>query len=154
METLKYTIEIHTPKQKVWEVMLGEKTYREWTEAFHAGSYFEGSWEEGSAIRFLALDDGKLGGMSSKIVKNIPYEYISIEHLGEIVNGVEDTTSEEVKQWAGAHENYLFSESEGVTTLNVELDGNGVSQEMREMFDGMWPIALKKLKDIVENSHE
>lgn len=149
MTKLNFTIDINTPKQKVWEVMLADNTYREWTVAFHEGSYFEGSWDKGSKILFLAVDDGKLSGMSSKIVENIPYEYISIEHVGEVIDGVEDTTSENAKKWAGSHENYIFSEANGVTTLKVEMDGAG-DKEMTEMFKQMWPSALDKLKELCE----
>jgi uncharacterized protein YndB with AHSA1/START domain len=150
MGKLVYTVDINAPKQKVWDVMLDDKTYREWTGAFHEGSYYEGSWDEGSPIRFLAMDEGKLGGMLSKIVKNVPYEYISIEHLGEVVDGQDDTMSEDAQQWIGSHENYTFKEKDGVTTLLVELDGEGVTDEMTEMFEQMWPPALSKLKEIAE----
>lgn len=151
MNNLHYTIDINAPKEKVWEVMLGNETYREWTSAFMPGSTYEGSWEKGSNIRFVAAnEDGKVSGMAGKIVENIPYEYISIEQLGEIIDGEIDTTSESAKQWIGAHENYTFSETGGVTTLAIDLEGDNVSSEMLEMFDGMWPKALEKLKEIAE----
>jgi len=130
--------------------MLEDKTYREWTSAFHEGSYFEGSWEKGSEIQFLAEDNGKLGGMFSKIAENIPYEYISIEHLGMVVDGVVDTSSEMVKQWSGMHENYRFTQANGSTTVSVELVGDSTDKEMTEMFKQMWPNALAKLKEIAE----
>lgn len=152
MNKLNFTIDINAPKQRVWEVMLGDATYRQWTAAFHEGSYFEGNWAKGSNMRFLAMDDGKLSGMASRIVESIPYEYISIEHLGEIMDGELDDTSEGAKQWAGAHENYTFTENSGVTTVLVELEGIDVSDEMNNMFEGMWPKALAKLKEIAEQS--
>ncbi len=152
MAYLHYEIDIKAPKQKVWEIMLGDITYREWTSVFHAGSYYEGSWDKGSKIKFLALDEGKPSGMSSHIVENRPYEYISIEHLGEVINGTEDLTSENARQWAGSHENYTFNEVNGITTLTIELEGDGVNREIAEMFDAMWPKALQKLKEIVEQS--
>ena len=130
--------------------MLGSETYKEWTGAFHAGSTYEGRWDKGSKIKFVAEDDGKLSGMFSQIVENIPYEYVSIEHLGEIIDGKENTISEGAKQWIGSHENYRFTEKEGTTTLDVELIGGNVSDEMTKMFDGMWPQALQKLKEICE----
>ncbi len=149
MISQKFTININVSREKVWKVMLDDKTYREWTGAFHEGSYYEGSWEKGSAIQFLAEDDGKLSGMSSKIVENIPNEYISIEYLGEVINGIVDTSSENVKQWIGAHENYIFNEKGGITTLTIELEGN-LDKDMTKMFESMWPKALKKLKEIAE----
>ncbi len=150
MATLRYTIDIDAPKQKVWDMMLADQTYREWTSAFHEGSYFEGSWDKGSHIKFLAMDDGKLSGMSSKVIENIPYQFISLEMLGEVIDGAEDTTSERAKQWIGAHENYTLSEEGGTTTVDIELDGENVSPEMNQMFDNMWPQGLAKLKEIVE----
>lgn len=150
MNALHFSIDIKAPKEKVWEVMLGDKTYREWTAAFQEGSFYEGSWDKGSAIRFLSMDDGKPSGMSSKIAENRPYEFLSIEHVGEIVGGREDTSSDRARQWAGAHENYSFSESDGVTTISVDLEGANVSPEMATMFEQMWPPALQKLKEIAE----
>ncbi len=151
MQKLHFTTAINAPKEKVWNTMLEDATYREWTEAFHKGSYYEGDWSRGSKILFLAQnDDGTTGGMVSRIVENRPYDFVSIEHLGEVVAGVEDTTSERVQAWAGAHENYTFTEAEGVTTVNVDLDVDESSVEMKEMFEGMWPKALEKLKEIAE----
>jgi len=150
MNIQKFTIDINAPKEKVWKVMLENKTYREWTGAFHEGSYYQGSWDKGSDIKFLAEDEGKLSGMASKIVENIPNEYISIEHIGEVVDGVVDTSSEGAKQWVGAHENYIFKEKDGITKVTIELEGEGVHKDMAEMLEGMWPKALQKLKEIAE----
>ena len=96
MQNLKFSIFINAPREKVWNAMLGDATYREWTKPFNETSYFEGDWSEGSKMLFLGEDkDGKvLGGMYSRIAKNIPFEYVSIEHLGEVHDGVE-------KPWPG-----------------------------------------------------
>lgn len=67
--------------------MLNDQTYHEWTSVFATGSRFEGSWEKGSKILFL---DGEGAGMVSTIVENKPYKFISIKHLGEVRDGVED----------------------------------------------------------------
>jgi uncharacterized protein YndB with AHSA1/START domain len=150
MTDLHYTIDINAPKEKVWHVMLEPETYTEWTGPFYPGSYYEGSWDKGSKIKFVAEDDGKVSGMFSQIVENIPYEYVSIEHLGEIIDGQEDTSSKSAKQWVGSHENYRFTEKDGKTTLDVELTGSNVSDEMTKMLEGMWPQALEKLKEICE----
>ena len=150
MTTQTFHIEINAPKQKVWEIMLGDKTYPEWTAAFHEGSFFEGSWEKGSDMQFLAEDDGKKSGMDSKIVENIPYEYISIEHGGFVDDGIVDTTSENVKQWIGAHENYIYKETNGITSLTIELEGKEIDESVAKMFEDTWPNALNKLKEIAE----
>jgi hypothetical protein len=149
MKTLQFKININAPVKKVWHTMLDDKTYREWTRAFNEGSYYKGSWEQGSKIVFLGPDPetGEEGGMVSRIAQNKPYEFISIEHLGMISNGVEDTTSEEVKKWAGAFENYTFKENNGNTEVTVDID---ITEEWAPMFEEMWPNALQKLKEISE----
>ena len=85
--------------------------------------------------------------MVSRIAENKPYEFISIEHLGIVKNGVEDTTSEEARKWAPAFENYTFKEKGGATEVLVEMD---IEDENKKMFEEMWPKALQKLKGIAE----
>jgi hypothetical protein len=130
--------------------MLEDKTYRVWTAPFNEGSYYKGDWSKGSKMLFLGPnpETGKEGGMVSRIAENKLYAFISIEHLGIINDGIEDTTSEAVKEWAGALENYTFKKLDGKTELIVDMD---INDEYKEMFEGMWPIALQKLKSLCEN---
>lgn len=149
MQKLRFATTINAPKVKVWKTMLEDATYRQWTSAFSEGSYMEGSWEKGSEIRFIGPDPetGELGGMYARIHDNRPYEFVSIQHLGIIQNGQVDTTSDEVKKWAPAFENYTFTDRNGATELLVETDTN---EEYAEMFQDMWPKALQKLKELAE----
>lgn len=148
METLDFFIFINAPKEKVWHTMLDKPTYGEWTKAFHEGSTYEGTWEKGHEIRFIApTGEGKSEGMYSRINENIPYKFISIEHIGMIKNGVVDTTSEEVKKWAPSFENYTFSEKAGQTEVKVEVQ---TPSEYKGMFEKMWPKALEDLKSLSE----
>ncbi len=144
MEKLHFSIRIHAPKEKVWDTMLQDESYREWTSVFSEGSYYEGSWEEGSKILFLNPTGS---GMVSRVVQNRPYEFVSVEHLGFVKDGVEDLDSEEVKAMAGAHENYTFRETEGITEVSVDTDTN---DEYKAMFEDIWPKALLKLKELAE----
>lgn len=149
MQTIKFSIPINAPRQKVWNTMLEDKTYRLWTKAFYPGSYYEGSWEKGMEIRFLARsENGTLGGMYSRIKDAVLHQFISIEHLGMVVNGEVDTTSEQVKKWAPSFENYTFTEDRKMTTVTIEMQ---VEDEYKDMFDDMWPLALKELKALSES---
>lgn len=152
MQKIHFSIQINAGKEKVWDTMLEDATYREWTEAFHPGSYYKGDWSEGSKMLFLGPDEtsNKEGGMVSRIKENRKYEFLSIEHLGMVVDGVEDTTSEEAKKWTPSFENYTFTEKNGGTEVSVDMDI--ASDEYKEMFEGMWPKALLKLKEIAERS--
>jgi len=148
MQKLKFSIEINAPKEKVWDTMLDDKTYRIWTEAFAAGSHYVGDWSKGTKILFLGPNEtGEMSGMVSRIKENKKYEFISIEHIGVVQDGVEDTTSESVKDWAGAHENYTFKDKNGKTEVFVEMD---ITEEYKDMFTDMWPRALQMLKKISE----
>ena len=149
MQKIHFSIHIHAPREKVWNIMLGETTYPQWASAFNPGSYFKGSWEEGSKILFLGPNptgDGE-GGMVSRIKENRLHEFVSIEHIGMIANGVEDTTSEEVKKWTPSHENYTFVDKDGGTEVSMDMD---ILDEYKAMFEEMWPKALQLLKELAE----
>src|SRR5687767_9008114 len=105
MEKQQFKTTINAPREKVWTMLWGKDSYRQWTAPFAEGSSAETDWKKGSRVLFL---DGKGNGMIARIEENIPNEYMSIEHIGEIINGVEDTESAKVKEWAGAHENYTL----------------------------------------------
>lgn len=145
MKTLHFETSIRAPREKVWRTMLEQDTYRIWTSEFAAGSYYEGSWEQGQSIRFKAPDGG---GMVAVIDENRPFEHISIRHLGEIRNGIDDTESDAVKSWAGqAFERYTLRETDGVTRVEIACD---VTPEYEAMMNDMWPRALQRLKTLVE----
>jgi hypothetical protein len=144
MDKLHFSVIIDAPKEKVWNTMLNKDTYNQWTYAFAPDSHYEGDWTDGSKILFL---DGKGQGMVSRIKESRPYEFVSIEHLGIVQDGKEDTESDAIKPWAGALENYTFRQKDGKTELLVDADTN---QEYKEAFQDMWPKALNKLKEISE----
>lgn len=149
MQKQHFEIEIKAPVEKVWDTMLQDATYRQWTEPFSPGGYFKGSWEEGEKILFVGADPetGKEGGMVSRIKENRPHEFLSIEHQGIVKDGIEDTTSDEAKKWAPAFENYTFEEKDGSTLLKIDVD---TADEFVKDFEGMWPKALQKLKELSE----
>ena len=150
MKKIKLDIEINASRQAVWDAIVNDAKYRQWTTAFTAGSFFEGGWNKGDSIRFLVEKEGGKEGMIAEIAESIYPEFISIRHLGYISNGVDDTTSEEVKKWAPAYENYTLKElGEGKTQFMVEAD---TTEEYHQMFLELWPKALEKLKEVSEGS--
>ncbi len=145
MEKLHFSILINAPKEKVWNTMLNDETYRLWTTPFMEGSYFEGDWTAGSDMRFLAPDkDGTPSGMYSRIKESRPYDFISIQHLGEVNKGKEISWTQEGE----VLENYTFVDQDGATQVLIDLDG---PDELKEMFESIWPKALEKLKDLAES---
>lgn len=146
METKEFKVTIDAPKEKVWNTLWNDTTYREWTSVFAEGSRAESDWEKGSKILFT---DGKGSGMVSVIAEKIPNEFMSFKHLGEVKDGVEDTTSDKVSQWAGAFENYTLKTIDGKTELIVDMD---ISNDFADYFLKTFPVALDKVKAIAENN--
>jgi uncharacterized protein YndB with AHSA1/START domain len=147
MEKMNFAITINAPKEKVWNALWKEESYRNWTSAFSASSYaVTDEWKQGSKVLFL---DDSGSGMVSRVEENRPFEYMSFKHLGEVKNGVEDTTSAHVQVWNGAMENYTLTTTENGTLLSVELSGN-LPEEFKEFFLSAWPKALDKLKELAE----
>ncbi|HTH29813.1 MAG TPA: SRPBCC domain-containing protein [Lacibacter sp.] len=147
MEQLHFSVNIDAPKEKVWEALWTKGKYETWTAVFSEGSTVETDWKEGSKILFT---DGKGSGMVSKIAANKPNEYMSFKHLGEIKDGVEDTTSEKVKQWQGSHENYTLKEENGGTKLEVDMD---IAPDFKDYFLKTWPQAMEAIKTLAESKN-
>jgi uncharacterized protein YndB with AHSA1/START domain len=144
VKQLIFTATIRAPREVVWNTMIDPTSYREWTRPFMDGSYFEGSWDEGATIRFLS-PSGE--GMLATIERNQPHEFISIRHLGFVVNGKDDTTSEAVTSWAPAHENYRFETVGDGTKLTVTQD---MQEDYVAMMEDKWPKALEALRALCE----
>ncbi len=152
-----FEIEINAGVEKVWEMMLGDAGYRQWTVEFNpGGSYYEkenqnnnGEFVVGEKVKFLGPDgEGTMGGMLSTVKEVRKNQFISFEHYGFMMNGVEDTESESVKSWAPSYENYTFEHvSENKTLIKVDIE---MSADWADMMNALWPKALVKLKEICE----
>ena len=146
MTRVTFSTTINAPKELVWRTMLDDATYRQWTSAFSEGSHALTDWKPGSKALFLGPDGS---GMVSRIAEHRPNEFLSLEHLGTVKDGVEDSESPETKAWAGAKENYTIRESAGVSTLTIEMD---TTDEHKKYFDDTWPKALARLKALSESA--
>jgi len=144
MKTLHFSIDVRASRQTVWETLLGRESYRIWTTEFADGSYFEGTWEAGTRMRFL-VPSGE--GMVAEVAEHRPQEYLSLRHLGFVKDGVEDTESEMVKAWAPAFENYTLTYAGLSAHLAVDID---VTPEFEEYMLKVWPRALARLKAMCE----
>ncbi|RQO75163.1 ATPase [Pedobacter sp. KBW06] len=144
MKKQEFKILIDAPREKVWDVIIGKDTYPQWTAPFAEGSSVETDWKKGSRAVFSAGDGN---GMVAEIAENIPNEFLSIRHLGTIMNGVEDLDSEETKKWAGAMEEYRLSDVGGKTEWKVEMD---TAEAYEDYMNKTWPLALQKGKELAE----
>lgn len=148
MKKIKFSTIIDAPKEKVWKLLWDLESYQNWTSVFAPGSTVKtDNWREGSRIEFV---DGNGNGMVSSVLANRENEYMSFKHLGEIKDGVADTSSDKVKSWAGAEETYTLNEKDGKTELVVEMDTAGADFE--DFLVKTWPAALEKIKGLAENN--
>ena len=152
MIKMNYTTTVGKDAQSVYRKMLGldyVADYKGWTSIFNPTSTYRGSLEKGAAIQFIGVDgEGKEGGMVSEIAANEPAKFVSIRHLGILKDGKEILDGPEVEGWAGCMENYSFEESEGKTTVTVEVD---VNEQYIDSFNDNYPKALERLKEIAEH---
>ncbi len=151
MEKLQYKISINASAVKVYDYMLGisnKSTYEQWTSIFNPTCTYEGTWEKGSKMLFIGVDEnGAKGGMVSKIVENMPNQFVSIQHYGLVQADKEITEGPEVEKWANGLENYTFEENNGATNIIVDLD---MTEEFIAYMNENYPKALDKLKEICE----
>ena len=146
MKKLTFRITIDASPEKIWDIIIGKDTYPVWTSVFSEGSTVETDWKKGSKAIF---GDGSGSGMIAYIEEHDPNRFLSIKHVGMINDGVEDTTSDKVKEWAGAHEDYTLTPIDGKTEWLVEID---VSQEWEEFMTKAWNQAQQKVKEMAEKS--
>lgn len=141
MKKLELSVKINASKEKVWQTLWNDATYRQWTSVFAPNSQAVSDWKQGSKIKFV---DNTGDGMHSIIETNVPFEQMSFKHLGEIKNGIETPI-----YWEGAMENYFLKESNGVTELKMEMD---ITEEFETYFVETFPKALDLIKQISENN--
>ncbi len=144
MEKLNFEININASKEKVWQILWNDETYRQWTNAFCEGSYAVTDWKQGSKVHFLSPSGA---GMYSVIDKVCDNEFMSFKHLGELKDKIEQPITEETQKWSGCFENYTLTENDGITTLLVEADA---MEQYTMYFNEKFPIALEIVKNLAE----
>ena len=151
MIKIQYKISINAPAAKIYDTMLGigsKSTYEEWTSLFNPTSTYEGSWEKGSKMLFVGIDEkGEKGGMVSRIIENNLNQFVSVQHYGLVKGESEITEGPEVEKWANGFENYTFEVADGFTTVTVDLD---TTEDFVSYMNETYPAALNKLKEMCE----
>ncbi|MBP6185806.1 MAG: hypothetical protein KA479_12765 [Saprospiraceae bacterium] len=151
MEKLQFKVNIKAQVADVYDFMLGitsKSTYEQWTALFNPTSSYEGSWDKGSKILFIGVDEkGEKGGMVARIAENMPNQFVSIQHYGLLQGDKEITEGPDVEKWANGFENYTFEENNGTTTVIVDLD---TTEDFVDYMNEKYPPALDKLKEICE----
>ncbi len=150
MYKLKFEKHFTASPAKVFEVMLSSETYPLWAEVFHPGSHYDGEIKEGNIIHFVSKDSetGFKDGMVSRVEVYEPAKRVSFQHIGMVHKGEEVFEGEGIQEWVGALEEYFFEEDgQGGTLLRIETD---TIDAYKDYFAGVWPKALDRLEEIVQ----
>jgi uncharacterized protein YndB with AHSA1/START domain len=143
MEPLEFSVDIAAPRERVWEVLWHEETFRDWTSEFadgSAGALLESDWEEGSRFEYFVGDAGSYGVIETLV----PAERVVFRHLGNIEGG-QDRPSNVGDRFV---EEYRLEQAGDVTTLRLSQDAP--PPEHRDMYEAAIPRALERLKQLAE----
>ncbi len=142
MKQEQFSISINASRQRVWEVLWSDETFRDWANVIDEGTCMEGEIVEGGTVHFLSSIGGY--GVRSLVTELIPQHRVSFHQ-------VEDTKDfgKEVRpsEWTGADETYELLETAGVTTLTLTM---GVPPTQVLMMTERVPNALARIKELAE----
>jgi uncharacterized protein YndB with AHSA1/START domain len=142
MKKLTFSVKINAPKEKVWNTLWDDATFRDWASMIDEGTYMKGVMKEGSEIQFISSVNGY--GITSLVEKLIPNEFVSFRQMTDTKEYGEQ---EREREWTGGKESYSLAEDNGVTTLTNETD---VPPGLEETFETRLPKALDRVKKLAE----
>ena len=142
--TITKSIDIEAPPERVWDVLLDDATYRQWTAEFMAGSYADTDWQEGSTVRFL---DPSGSGLLAHIAASRHPELVDIEYDGLVADGKDDTESDHAREYRGSRETYRLTRTPSGTHLDISAD---MAEQYYDDMVAAWDRALAKAKALAE----
>ena len=142
MQKQQFSIEVKAPRERVWNTLWEDKTFRDWGNILDEGQYMVGEIKEGNKVQFISSVSGY--GVTSLVEKLVPNEFVSFRQMADTKDSGE---REREKEWTGGTESYSLAENDGVTTLTVEID---VPPGQEETFKVRFPKALERVKILAE----
>lgn len=144
MNEMQFQIVIHAPKEKVWDTLWQDKTFRQWAGIIDPGTYMDGALQEGNEVQFISAENGY--GVTSLVDKLVPNEFLLLKHQADTQ---ESGSQEREKEWTGGKESYALTERDGTTTLTVAFD---IPPQLEEYFAANYPKALERVKILAEKA--
>lgn len=142
MKELRFSIEIHATKQKVWDSLWQDETFRDWAGIIDPGTYMAGELKQGAEVQYISAENGY--GVTSLVEKLTPGEYVLLRHSADTQDAGE---RERDKEWTGGKESYSLMEQDGTTTLTAAFD---VPPDLEDYFTANYPKALERVKVLAE----
>lgn len=144
MHKQEYTTSIKASKERVWQVLWDDESFRDWASLIDEGTYMKGELKEGNVVQFISSHGGY--GVSSLVEKLIPAELIVLKHQMDTKDSGESQRDEE---WTGGSESYRLTESDGFTTLIFSMDAPPSQEELMSI---RVPQALARIKVLAEGA--
>jgi uncharacterized protein YndB with AHSA1/START domain len=141
MKEMQFSIEINATKEKVWNTLWQDETFREWAGIIDPGTHMVGDLKEGNEVQYIS---GNGYGVTSLVEKLVPGEFLLLRHQADTQDAGK---RERDKEWTGGNESYTLTEKAGTTTLTAVFD---VPLEMEEYFKISYPKALERIKALAE----
>ncbi|HEY0908509.1 MAG TPA: SRPBCC domain-containing protein [Candidatus Paceibacterota bacterium] len=143
MQKLQFSTQINAPKEKIWNILWDDKTFRDWANNIDPGMSLSGKLEKGAKVRFVGGDPKY--GVTSLVENLVPNELVTFRHLADAAEG---DKPEREHEWTGGQETYSLSEQNGITTLTIVLD---TPPEQVENFKERLPKVLARIKELSES---
>ena len=138
---MQFRVEIHATKERVWNTLWQNETFREWAGIIDPGTHMVGDLKEGNEVQFISANGY---GVTSLVEKLIEGKFLLLRHRADTQD---DGKREREKEWTGGAESYRLAEKDGTTTLAVVFD---VPPELEEYFKVNYPKALERVKELAE----
>lgn len=142
MNDLQFTVTIHAPKDKVWDTLWRDETFREWANIIDPGTYMVGDLKVGNDVQFISSVNGY--GVTSFVEELIAGEFLLLRHRADTQQSGKQSRENE---WTGGTESYKLVEQDGATLLTATFD---VPPEQKDYFQANYPKALRKVKLLAE----
>jgi hypothetical protein len=142
MQKQQFSVEIKAPRERVWNTLWEDKTFRDWANTVDEGTYMVGELKEGNEVQFISSVSGY--GVTSLVEKLTLNEFVSFRQIADTKDSGE---REREKEWTGGTESYSLAENDGVTTLTVDID---VPPGQEETFRVRFPKALERVRILAE----
>jgi hypothetical protein len=141
MKEMQFSIDIQATKQKVWNTLWQDETFRDWAGIIDPGTHMVGDLKENNEVQYIS---GNGYGVTSLVEKLIPGEFLLLRHSADTQD---NGKRERAQEWTGGAESYKLVEKDGTTTLTTAFD---VPSEMEEYFKTNYPKALERVKELAE----
>lgn len=144
MKEMHFQVEIDAPRERVWDTLWNDETFRQWAGIIDSGTYMKGDLAEGKEVQFISSENGY--GVTSLVEKLAENELLILKHSKDTKDSGERARENE---WTGSTERYELTEGNGTTILTATFD---VPTEMESYFKTAYPKALEKVKVLAEQT--